>query len=97
MATCKWEGCEGWRGEGGGLFPLNEAWRRYDQHPPIVATLRKRVGMGRRLDVDEQEEARGWRVEWGWRGGVRRQTGSSCTRAGGQVMSGEGWIKQINT
>lgn len=31
------------------------------------------------------------------RGGLRRQTGSSCMRAGGQAMSGEGWIKQINT
>lgn len=41
MATCKWEGCEEWRGEGGGLFPLNEAPRRYEQHPPIVAALRK--------------------------------------------------------
>lgn len=40
MATCKWEGCEGWRGEGGGLFPLNEAPRHYEQHPPIVASLR---------------------------------------------------------
>lgn len=50
--------------------------------------------MGRGLDVDEQEEGG---EEGGGGGGLRRQTGSSCTRAGGQVLSGEGWIKQINT
>lgn len=76
---------------GGALFPLNEAPRRCEQHPPIVAALR-----------DGWE----WDGGWTWtsrrrgarrRGGLRRQTGSSCTRAGGQVLSGEGWIKQINT
>lgn len=48
---------------GGGLFPLNEAPRRCEQHPPIVAALR-----------DGWE----WDGDWTWtsrRRGARRRGG----------------------
>lgn len=74
----------------GGLFPLNEAPRHYKTHPPIVAQS-EMGGNGTRTG---RGQAGG---EWVGLGGLCRQTTSSCTRAVGQVMSGEGWIKQINT
>lgn len=55
-------------GGGGGLFPLNEAPRRCEQHPPIVAALR-----------DGWE----WDGDWTWtsrRRGARKGGGGYAAR-----------------